>query len=226
LAREPSKGSILLIEDETNISEIVGVYLRREGFSVVACRTGHEGIAAARRINPDLVILDIGLPDIDGLDVCRKLRERSHVPVIMLTARDAEVDRVVGLEVGADDYVTKPFSPRELVARVKAVLRRSRREPDQELIRIGEIEIDRKRREVRRAGRPIELTAKEFDLLWYFCQNRGLVLSREQIMLNVWGYDYVGESRTIDAHVRQLRRKLGDDFPLKTRWGVGYQLVG
>jgi DNA-binding response OmpR family regulator len=226
LAREPSKGSILLIEDETNISEIVGVYLRREGFSVVACGTGHEGMAAARRINPDLVILDIGLPDIDGLDVCRKLRERSHVPVIMLTARDAEVDRVVGLEVGADDYVTKPFSPRELVARVKAVLRRSRREPDQELIRVGEIEIDRKRREVRRAGRPIELTAKEFDLLWYFCQNRGLVLSREQIMLNVWGYDYVGESRTIDAHVRQLRRKLGDDFPLKTRWGVGYQLVG
>lgn len=220
-----ARGSILVVEDEENIANIVKVYLEREGFSVRRCETGKGCLEAAARSSPDLVILDLGLPDADGIELCRQLRKASDVPIVILTARDAEVDRVVGLEVGADDYVTKPFSPRELVARVKAVLRRVRPGPEPEVLRIGNIEIDKGRREVRKRGRSVELTAKEFDLLWYFCRNRGLVLTREQIMLAVWGYDFVGGSRTVDAHVRQLRRKLGDDLPLKTRWGVGYQLV-
>lgn len=220
-----ARGSILIVEDEENIANIVKVYLEREGFAVKRCETGQGCLEAAARSSPDLVIVDLGLPDADGIELCRQLRKASDVPIVILTARDAEVDRVVGLEVGADDYVTKPFSPRELVARVKAVLRRVRPGPEPEVLRIGEIEIDKGRREVRKGSRSVELTAKEFDLLWYFCRNRGLVLTREQIMLAVWGYDFVGGSRTVDAHVRQLRRKLGDDLPLKTRWGVGYQLV-
>lgn len=220
-----ARRSILIVEDEENIANIVKVYLEREGFAVKRCETGQGCLEAAARSSPDLVIVDLGLPDADGIELCRQLRKASDVPIVILTARDAEVDRVVGLEVGADDYVTKPFSPRELVARVKAVLRRVRPGPEPEVLRIGEIEIDKGRREVRKGSRSVELTAKEFDLLWYFCRNRGLVLTREQIMLAVWGYDFVGGSRTVDAHVRQLRRKLGDDLPLKTRWGVGYQLV-
>ncbi|MER3396702.1 MAG: DNA-binding response regulator [Acidimicrobiia bacterium] len=216
--------SVLVVEDEENIAEIVRRYLEREGFSVTTCLTAQECFEAVERLGPQLVILDIGLPDVDGVEVCKRLRASHSIPVIMLTARDSEVDRVVGLEVGADDYITKPFSPRELVARVKAVLRRTHPEPQVERVQIGEIVVDRGRQEVRKGNQVIELTAKEFELLWYFCINRGLVLSREQIIRAVWGYEYLGESRTIDVHVRQLRRKLGEEFPLKTRWGVGYQL--
>jgi DNA-binding response OmpR family regulator len=219
-----SAGSVLVVEDEENIAKIVQLYLEREGFQVMLASTAAECFDAFDKLAPDLVILDIGLPDEDGVEVCRRIRARHRTPIIMLTARDAEIDRVVGLEVGADDYVTKPFSPRELVARVKAVMRRAHPEPESEQVHIGPLVIDRGCHEVRRGDEVIELTAKEFDLLWYFCQNRGLVLSREQIIRAVWGYDYLGESRTIDAHVRQLRRKLGDDLPLKTKWGVGYQL--
>ncbi len=224
MQRRPSE-SVLVVEDEDNIAEIVRLYLQREGFHVLVCRTGEEALQAYGRCSPDLVVLDIGLPDLDGLEVCKRIRAKDDTPIIMLTARDAEVDKVVGLEVGADDYVTKPFSPRELVARVKAVLRRSRSAPEPEVFHLRSLAIDRGRREVRRGDEVVELTAREFDLLWYFCINKGLVLTREQIARAVWGYDYLGESRTIDAHVRQLRKKLGDDFPLKTRWGVGYQLT-
>lgn len=217
-------GEVLVVEDEENIADIVRLYLEREGFKVEICPTASECLDAFERGAPDLVILDIGLPDLDGIEVCKRIRAKRETPIIMLTARDAEVDRVVGLEVGADDYVTKPFSPRELVARVKAVMRRTHPEPASEVVKIGPFVVDRGKHEVRRGDEVIELTAKEFDLLWYFCVNRGLVLSRDQIIRAVWGYEYLGESRTIDAHVRQLRRKLGEDFPLKTKWGVGYQL--
>lgn len=218
------KGSILLVEDEENIAGIVKVYLEREGYAVVHCVTGEEGLDAFSRSRPRLVLLDVGLPGIDGIEVCRRIRNQAHVPVIMLTARDSEVDKVLGLEIGADDYVTKPFSPRELLARVKAVLRRTETELEVESIEVSGYTIDRGRREVRHESEVIDLTPKEFDLLWYLAENRRLVLTRDQIMDAVWEYGYYGESRTVDAHIRQIRKKLGDGFPVRTKWGVGYQL--
>jgi DNA-binding response OmpR family regulator len=173
-----------------------------------------------------VVLLDLGLPGIDGIEVCRRIRASSDVPVIMLTARDEEVDKIVGLEIGADDYVTKPFSPRELVARVRAVLRRAEeplRAPT--VIEVEGWEIDGGRREVRPpSGEKVRPTAREFDLLWYLAENRGLVLSRGQILEAVWGYDYFGETRTVDVHVRQLRKKL-EGIPIETVWGVGYRMA-
>jgi DNA-binding response OmpR family regulator len=171
------------------------------------------------------VLLDLNLPGMDGVDVCRKIRRMSDVPLIMLTARDSEVDKVVGLEIGADDYVTKPFSPRELLARVKAVMRRSEERPSERtVIEVEGFEIDSGRRRVSTpVGEVVEPTAREFDLLWYLAENRGLALSRSQILEAVWGYDWFGETRTVDVHVRQLRKKL-DGLPLTTVWGVGYRL--
>ena len=173
------------------------------------------------------MILDVGLPgELDGLEVCRELRSHSDVPIIMLTARDGEIDRVLGLEMGADDYVTKPFSPRELVARVKAILRRAdgpqRDAPT--VLEVGPVEVDLGRREARLDGDAVALAAREFDLLAYLAENRGLALSRRQLLDGVWGVDWVGDERTVDVHVRQLRKKLGDAFPLTTVWGVGYRL--
>jgi DNA-binding response OmpR family regulator len=175
--------------------------------------------------DPRAVLLDVGLPGIDGFEVCRRIRAASDVPVIMLTARDTEIDTIVGLEIGADDYVTKPFSVRELVARVKAVLRRSEEAPvGRTALEVGDFVIDGGRREVTRAGAPVvRPTAREFDLLWYLADNAGLVLSRAQILEAVWGYDYFGETRTVDVHIRQLRRKL-DGIPIETVWGVGYRI--
>ncbi len=221
-----SQGTVLLIEDEEAIADLVRMYFEQEGYRLVHCSDGESGLDAVRDRNPRAVLLDIGLPGIDGIEVCRKIRSKSDVPVIMLTARDDEVDKIVGLEIGADDYVTKPFSPRELVARVRAVLRRSEEGPKAPaVIEVGEWSIDSGRREVRTpTGDGVRPTAREFDLLWYLAENRGLVLSRAQILEAVWGYDYFGETRTVDVHVRQLRKKM-DGIPIETMWGVGYRIA-
>ena len=216
----------MLIEDEESIADLVRMYFEQEGFRLVHAGDGESGLDAVRDRSPRAVLLDLGQPGIDGIEVCRRIRASSDVPVIMLTARDAEVDKIVGLEIGADDYVTKPFSPRELVARVRAVLRRSEEAPrTAAVVEVDGWEIDSGRREVRPSeGDPIRPTAREFDLLWYLAENRGLVLSRGQILEAVWGYDYFGETRTVDVHIRQLRKKL-DGIPIETVWGVGYRIT-
>jgi DNA-binding response OmpR family regulator len=219
--------AIVLIEDDPNIADLVDLYLRNDGYRVYQASNGEAGLALVRDRSPKLVILDVGLPgDLDGLGICRELRTRSDIPIIMLTARDDEIDRVLGLEMGADDYVTKPFSPRELVARVKAILRRAdgpqRDAPT--VLEVGPVAVDLGRREARLDGTVVALAAREFDLLAFLSENRGLALSRRQLLDGVWGVDWVGDERTVDVHVRQLRKKLGDGFPLSTVWGVGYRL--
>jgi len=223
-------GTIVVVEDDTHISDLVDLVLRAEGYRVVQAADGVKGLATLEREKPRLAILDVGLPDIDGLEVIRRLRSLpgavARTPVIMLTARDGEIDRVVGLELGADDYVTKPFSNRELVARVKALLRRAEGPPrDEPEVRVaGRVEVDTGRREARLDGVPVALATREFDLLLYLVDNQGLALSRRQLLDGVWGPDWYGDDRTVDVHVRQLRKKLGEDFPLATVWGVGYRL--
>jgi DNA-binding response OmpR family regulator len=220
-------GTIVVIEDDPNISDLVDLYLRRDGFRVIQAANGSSGLDAISREKPRLVVLDIGLPgEIDGLELCRRLRTRDSVPVLMLTARDTELDRVLGLEIGADDYVTKPFSPRELVARVRAILRRAEGPPREgpEVLTVGSVEVDRGRREARVGGAVVVLAAREFDLLSYLADNVGLVLSRQQLLDGVWGPNWYGDPRTVDVHVRQLRKKLGEALPLATVWGVGYRL--
>ncbi len=219
-------GTIVVVEDDTNIADLVDMYLRREGFRVIQAGTGETGLAAIERERPRMVILDVGLPgSIDGLEVCRRVRAKQSLPVLMLTARDGEVDRILGLELGADDYVTKPFSPRELVARVKAILRRSdgTSEPN-EVLMAGRVEVDAVRREARIDGEPIALASKEFQLLQFLAERPGRALSRQQLLDGVWGSGWYGDDRTVDAHVRQLRKKLGDALPLSTVWGMGYRL--
>jgi DNA-binding response OmpR family regulator len=221
-----SAGTVLLIEDEPDIADLLAMYFEREGFRLVHAASGETGLERLSERQPRAVLLDIGLPGIDGIEVCRRIRAASDVPVIMLTARDGEVDKIVGLEIGADDYVTKPFSPRELVARVKAVLRRSEEPPiTPQVLEAGGFAVDSGRREVIGPdGGSVRPTAREFDLLWYLVQHRGLVLSRAQILEAVWGYDYFGETRTVDVHIRQLRKKL-DGIPIETVWGVGYRFA-
>ena len=220
-----ASGTILLIEDEEEIADLLRLYFEREGYRFVHANTGEKGLDRSRQGDVRLVLLDIGLPGIDGIEVCRRLRAGSDLPIIMLTARDSEVDKIVGLEIGADDYVTKPFSPRELGARVKAVVRRSAERPV--AVRsevVNGFTIDSGRRQVELpGGEVVRPTAREFDLLWYLASHRGLALSRQQILEGVWGYDYFGETRTVDVHVRQLRRKL-PEVPIETVWGVGYRM--
>ncbi|HZU74801.1 MAG TPA: response regulator transcription factor [Acidimicrobiales bacterium] len=221
-------GTIVVVEDDPNIADLLDLYLRREGFRVLQAADGESGVAAVAREKPRLVVLDIGLPgQIDGLEVCRRLRASGRVPVLMLTARDGEIDRVLGLEIGADDYVTKPFSPREVVARVRAILRRADGPPPEppDTVAVGAVEVDRSRREARLQGRPVPLTTREFDLLAHLADNLGLVLTRRQLLDSVWGPDWYGDERTVDVHVRQLRKKLGPELPLATVWGVGYRLA-
>ena len=220
-------GTILLIEDEADIADLLRLYFENEGFRLVHAESGEIGLERLDERDPRVVLLDIGLPGIDGIEVCRRIRATSDVPVIMLTARDSEVDTVVGLEIGADDYVTKPFSARELVARVKAVLRRSEERPvPSRVIEVAGFLIDGGRREISRSDvGAVRPTAREFDLLWHLAQHRGLVLSRAQILEAVWGYDYLGETRTVDVHIRQLRKKL-PGIPIETVWGVGYRIEG
>jgi DNA-binding response OmpR family regulator len=221
---ESAKGTIVVVDDEDNIADLVDLYLAREGFRVLKAATGAVGLQAVKDHRPRLVVLDVGLPDVNGLEVCKRIRATSQVPVIFLTARDGEVDRVLGLELGADDYLTKPFSPAELVARVKAVLRRVDGGPAPEVVQAGGVTIDVGRREVRIGDRPVEFTTKEFDLLRYLAERPGLAMSRQQILDGVWGYDWYGDARTVDVHIAQVRKKLGDAVEIKTVRGVGYRL--
>src|SRR5439155_910154 len=219
--------SILVVEDEASIASFVSLYLKNAGYSVRTAATGTEALSQASADLPSLIVLDLMLPDVDGLEVCRRIRRTSDVPILMLTARDEDVDKIIGLEVGADDYLTKPFNPRELVARVKSVLRRSvpeRREAQTKQIKHGDVEIDVGRREVLVSGAEVQLAPKEFDLLWELLDHRGLVLTRDQLLERVWGYTFAGDTRTVDVNVRQLRRKLGDASPIVTVWGVGYKV--
>ncbi|WP_419851253.1 response regulator transcription factor [Candidatus Poriferisocius sp.] len=219
---------VVLVEDDPNIASLVDMYLRQEGYRVYQAADGKTGLDRLKQHRPKAVILDIGLAgDLDGIQICRELRATSDIPIIMLTARDSEVDRVLGLELGADDYVTKPFSPRELVARIRAVLRRTDGAPQAALpavLEVGDVEVDIARREVRLGGNPVPITAREFDLLQYLAENLGLALSRRQLLDGVWGYDWVGDERTVDVHVLQLRKKLGDALNITTVRGVGYRL--
>jgi len=218
-------GTVLVVEDEQSIGALVRTYLEREGFRVVWARSGEEGLVELERHPVRLVILDIGLPGMDGLEVCRKIRARSAIPLLMLTARDEEPDRVAGLELGADDYVAKPFSPRELVARVKAILRRAEPQGEEDVLELGDVVLRRNAREVEVGGRTVELTAREFDLLVYLLENRGAVVSREQLLDRVWGLEYPGGTRTVDVHVGQLRRKLERPDAIATVRGAGYKAV-
>jgi DNA-binding response OmpR family regulator len=217
-------GTIVVADDEANIAELVDLYLTREGYRVVRAADGLGALDAVERSRPRLVVLDVGLPDIDGLEVCRRLRRTSSIPVIFLTARDGEVDRILGLELGADDYMTKPFSPGELVARVKAVLRRVDGGPAAEVVQAGRVAIDLGRREVRVDDVVVEFTTKEFELLRFLAERPGLALSRQQILDGVWGYDWFGDARTVDVHIAQVRKKVGDAVPITTVRGLGYRL--
>jgi two-component system alkaline phosphatase synthesis response regulator PhoP len=220
------RATVLLVEDEHSVGVLVQRYLQHEGHRPVWVRRGEEALTELGRHQIDLVILDIGLPDIDGFEVCRRITARSTVPIIMLTARDEEGDRVAGLEVGADDYVTKPFSPRELMARVKAVLRRlDRRDDRAETVQLGDVVVRAASHEVSVAGRAVELTPKEFELLSYLFVNVGVVLSREQLLDRVWGLEFPGGTRTVDVHVGQLRRKLERPDLIRTVRGSGYMAV-
>jgi len=218
--------TVVVVEDDDHIAELLDLYLDQAGFRTARATNGRDGLALVAEYQPAIVVLDIGLPGgVDGFEVCRRLRTTSSVPVLVLTARGDETDRVVGLELGADDYVTKPFSPRELVARVKAILRRTTAAsvPAAPVV-VGDVEVDLARHEVRRAGQPVELAPREFALLAALAENRGLVLSRRQLLDLAWGYDWYGDERTVDVHVGQLRRKLGDGLPLTTVRRAGYRL--
>lgn len=224
------RGRILVIEDEPNVSELVSLYLSREGFEVEVAADGRTGLQLFESRKPDLVVLDLLLPEIDGWEVCRQIRTQSQTPIIMLTARTDDLDRILGLEMGADDYVPKPFNPRELVARVRAVLRRVRAPQLQEsesILRSPMLEVNRRRRTAQVAGQEVALTPKEFELLWLMASNPGRTFTREELLEHVWGFDYFGDERTIDVHVKRLRRKLEPDgLPyryLHTVWGVGYR---
>jgi two-component system alkaline phosphatase synthesis response regulator PhoP len=219
--------SVLVVEDESSIASFVALYLRNAGYGVRTVATGGDALTQVASESPSLIVLDLMLPDIDGIEVCRRIRKSSDVPILMLTARDEDVDKIIGLEVGADDYLTKPFNPRELVARVKSILRRStpeRRQIESKVMRHGDLMIDAGRREVRVGEDEVQLAPKEFDLLWELLDHRGLVLTRDQLLERVWGYTFAGDTRTVDVHVRQLRRKLGDASPVVTVWGVGYKV--
>ncbi len=220
--------TILVVDDEQNIVKLARLYLNKDGYHVEAAYDGVEALEKAKSLRPDLIILDIMMPEMDGLAVCRELRKTSNVPIIILTARDDDVDRIVGLELGADDYITKPFNPRELVARVRAVLRRSsNEEPTQPVLEADGVRLDSASREVTVEGEPITLRAKEFDLLAAFMSHTGTVLDRERLLQLVWGSDYYGDTRTIDVHVAWLREKLAGAKRVKiqTVWGIGYKLV-
>ncbi|HEU4320783.1 MAG TPA: response regulator transcription factor [Acidimicrobiia bacterium] len=220
-----SPRAVLLVEDDDAIADMLRTFFERDGYRFFHALTGEEAVERLRIRPVSAILLDLNLPGIDGVETCRRIREFSQTPVIMLTARDSEIDKVLGLEMGADDYVTKPFSPRELLARVKAVLRRSEEPPTRpRIIEVDEYEIDGGKRTVTTpAGEVVEPTAKEFDLLWFLAENAGFAMSRNQILGGVWGYEYFGETRTVDVHIRQLRKKI-DGIPIETVWGVGYRL--
>ena len=216
-----------MVEDEASIASFVSLYLKNAGYDVHVAETGESALDKAESQQPSLIVLDLMLPDIDGIEVCKRVRQHSDVPILMLTARDEDVDKIIGLEVGADDYLTKPFNPRELVARIRSILRRAtpeRRDRESEVIVHGDLVVDAGRREARVGDEEIQLAPKEFDLLWELLDHRGLVLTRDQLLERVWGYTFAGDTRTVDVHVRQVRRKLGDASPIVTVWGAGYKV--
>ena len=223
-----TKETILVVDDEQHIVELAQMYLEQAGYCVEIARDGQEALTRARHRRPALIVLDLMLPSLDGWEVCRHLRMESDVPIIMLTARSDDIDRIVGLELGADDYVTKPFNPRELVARVGAVLRRYQKSVQPERpVTVGQLSIDPARREAHLGDCPLTLRPKEFDLLLALAQHQGLVMSRDQLLDLVWGYDFPGGTRTVDAHISHLRSRLdGSDLTIETHRGIGYKLVG
>jgi two-component system response regulator ResD len=226
-----SEGIILVVDDEEHIRELVRLYLEKEGFTVVLAADGEEAVQKVKALHPQLIILDIMLPKLDGWDVCREVRKVAETPIIMLTAKGEEFDKVLGLELGADDYLTKPFSPRELVARVKAILRRTApddtKAADGDTVSLPGLTVNQSSREARVNGQEVTMTPKEFDLLWFLSKNPGKVFTREQLLTAVWGYDYYGDLRTVDTHIKRLREKVERDEPasynVKTIWGVGYK---
>jgi len=222
--------TVLVVDDEPIVREVVVRYLEREGYETLEADDGDDARTLLERESPDLVVLDVMLPGTDGLELCRWIRARSELPVILLTARGEEADRIVGLELGADDYVTKPFSPRELAARVRTVLRRVHAGgPESERLTFGEVELDALTRDVRKSGTEVRLTAKEFDLLWFLASHPRRVFGRDQLMSRVWGYEAALDTGTVTVHVRRLREKIEDDPStpqhLQTVWGVGYRIV-
>src|SRR5918995_5604876 len=220
--------SVLVVEDEASIASFVSLYLKNAGYEVRAASNGADALASVQKEQPSLIVLDLMLPDIDGIEICRRIRQKYDIPILMLTARDEDVDKIIGLEVGADDYMTKPFNPRELVARVKSILRRAapdRKELETATIQHGDLTINSGKREVHVGDEEIRLAPKEFDLLWELIDHRGIVLTRDQLLERVWGYTFAGDTRTVDVHVRQIRRKLGDASPIVTVWGVGYKVA-
>ncbi len=220
---------ILVVDDEPHIIELASLYLRQDGFRVISAADGVEALERIAQEQPALVVLDLMLPRLDGWEVCKRVRAESDLPILMLTARDDDIDKIVGLELGADDYLTKPFNPRELVARVKAILRRTeprRAISGETVLRVGNLTVDPARREARVEGRLIDLRAKEFDLLLTLVEHKGLVLSREKLLDLVWGFDFYGQTRTVDVHIAHLRHKLaGCTAEIETVWGVGYKLT-
>jgi DNA-binding response OmpR family regulator len=219
--------TILVVDDERNIVQLVRLYLSKEGFRVESASSGREALEKVQPVRPDLVLLDLMLPEMDGWEVCRRLRKQGDLPIIMVTARDDDVDKIVGLELGADDYLTKPFNPRELVARIKAVLRRSEAgKAEARILRVADLDIDLERREARIAGERVQLRPKEFDLLAALAGNPGVVYDRERLLQLAWGYDYAGDTRTVDVHVTWVRDKISrSKAKIQTVWGVGYKLV-
>jgi two-component system, OmpR family, response regulator MtrA len=219
-------GVAVVIEDDEAISALVGTYLQQAGFEVVHESSGERGVEAVDRRRPRVVVLDLGLPDGDGFELCRRLRESGDVPILILTARDEEVDRIVGLELGADDYVTKPFSPRELVARVRAVLRRTEPAPSEaSVLEVGELRIDLPTRAATFAGLPLALRTLEFELLAELARQAGRVVTRDRLLDRVWGVSFAGGTRTVDVHIAQLRKKLGRPDVIQTVRGSGYRLL-
>jgi two-component system, OmpR family, alkaline phosphatase synthesis response regulator PhoP len=220
--------TILVVDDEPNITRLLGMYLTKEGFTVETAADGPSAVAKARATRYALILLDLMLPGMDGLEACRTIRRTSDVPIIMLTARSEDVDKIVGLEVGADDYVTKPFNPRELVARVKAVLRRyeTTASPERQVLSVGDVTIDLDRREVRIGDEFVEVRAKEFALLVALARRPGVVVARDRLLNDVWGYEYSVDTRTVDVHISTLRDRLANaNARIETVWGVGYKLV-
>jgi two-component system alkaline phosphatase synthesis response regulator PhoP len=221
---------LLIVDDEHNIVELIELYARQAGYRTSHAYDGQSALDAIESESPELIVLDLMLPRLDGWEVCRRVRTKSDIPIIMLTARDDDLDKIIGLELGADDYLTKPFNPRELMARIKAILRRAKSENEphvdgQTLIRIVDLSLDRARREVHIAGRPVKLRAKEFDLLVMLLENKEIVFTRERLLETVWGFDFTGETRTVDVHIAQLRKRIaGSGVEIETVFGVGYKL--
>ncbi|WP_448163244.1 response regulator transcription factor [Bacillus mobilis] len=219
-----SKYRVLVVDDESDMRQLVGMYLDNFGYEWGEAENGKEALKKLETDHYDFVVLDIMMPEMDGLSVCKEIRKTSDVPIIFLTAKGEEWNRVNGLRMGADDYIVKPFSPGELIARMEAVLRRYTKQEQQEEIQFGPILINEKSRKIETGGEPISLTVKEFDLLYFLCQHTGQVFSREQLLEKVWGYDYAGSTRTVDTHVKTMRLKLGESGNyIQTVWGVGYK---